>query len=318
MVMRPLALSLLLLAGAALAGDPPRHPASDDEAKAALAAFEEGWKTAKTVEEKQHVVYNLHDVRHDLVLARIEKLLRDKNPAIRNVAALALGGQTQNVEKSGGSLMKSFQADYKETQVLSSVLMGVEELGYLRYWPQVEVCLKDERNEIVIRTLNLLGKNKDYRALPKLLEMYRIALPKRVSWSTGEVTVDTGAEGTADAEAAEAKFNATYGAGGSKMKAKATAKARSQDDRNFSVELRRSVKAITGEDFPTVIDFEDWYLKNYLAICRRIAEMDGKDPAAAEKKAAAELPLLKQKIDEERKKLEEEAEASEKEREGRK
>lgn len=297
----------LLFASFLRAHDAPKPPASEEEAKAALAAFEELLRAAKSVEERQHAVYDLRDVRHDLVLARIEKLLRAKESGVRNVAALALGGQVQSAERAGTLLMKTFEAQYKDDQVLASVLMSVKDLKYLKYWPAVEVCLKDERNSIVIGSLNLLGHNQDYRALPRLLEMYRISLPKRVSWSTGEVNVDTGAAGDADQKAAEAAFSAKYGEGGSKEKAKAKAKARSQDDRNFSTELRRTVKAITGQDFPTAVDFEDWYLENYTTVARKIAEMEGRDPEAAAKKAAAELPALKLKAEEERKKLEEEA-----------
>jgi hypothetical protein len=174
------------------------------------------------------------------------------------------------------------------------------------YWPDAKKALADERNAVVIRTLELFGENKDWRTLPLLLEKFKVAMPKRVSWSTGTVTVDTGAAGDTDAKAAEAKFNAKYGAGGSKMKAKAKAKARSFDERNFDTQLKAAVKAITGQSFDNAFDFEDWYVENYIKIVRKIAEMDGKDQDAAEAKARVELPEMKRKLEEERKKMEEE------------
>jgi hypothetical protein len=261
------------------------------------------------VEEKQNLVYDLHDVMHDDVIDQLEKIaLRDREPAVRNVAALSLGGQQHNVAKAGKALQKIFDKQQKEEEVLASVLQAMAELKYLGYWPKAEKLMRDERSSIVIRTLDLLAANKDYRALPKLLEMYEVALPKRMKWKTGSVTVDTGAAGDADQKAAEAAFNKKYGRGGSKMKAKAKAKAKAFDERNFSTQLRKCVKAITGESFDTALGFEDWYVENYVEVWRKIARMEGRNVEQAAAKAKSELPALKAKIEEDRKKLEEELE----------
>jgi hypothetical protein len=131
-------------------------------------------------------------------------------------------------------------------------------------------------------------------------------MPKKVTWSTGTETVDTGTAGDADQKAAEAKFNAKYGRGGSKAKAKAKAKARSFDLRNFSPQIRKCVKKITGQDFDTAWDFEDWYVENYLLVARKAAEMRGANVEAAVAKASKELPKLKADIESARKKVEEE------------
>ena len=184
--------------------------------------------------------------------------------------------------------------------------MAMVELKYMGYWPEVLPAMKDKRNAIVIRVLSLLGDNKDWRAIPRLLEMFHVAMPRRVKWKTGTVKVDTGAAGTADADAAKAKFNSKYGAGGSKAKAKAKAKAKGFDERNFSDQLRKAVKGITGEDFDNAFDFEDWYVDNYLMVHGKIAELNGTDVKAAARKAKAELPELKAKVEEDRRKLEEE------------
>ena len=298
-------LALLAIAVAALAAD----PVSDEEADAILDEFDKAFKKTKVVEEKQGLVYDLHDVMHDDVIDRLEKIaLRDRDPDVRNVAALALGGQKHNVAMAGKALQKVFDKQQKEEVVLASVLEAMAELNYLGYWPKAKKLMSDERSSIVIRTLDLLGANKDYRALPKLLDMYQVALPKRMKWKTGTVTVDTGAAGDADQKAAEAKFNAKYGRGGSKMKAKAKAKAKAFDERNFSTQLRKCVKAITGESFDTALGFEDWYVENYVEVMRKIAQMEGRNIEQAVAKAKSELPALKAKVDEERKKLEEELE----------
>ena len=276
-----------------------------EEAKEALAEFEKAFKATREIEAQQNAVYNLHDVPHDLVIKRLQKLLRHKDSRVRNVAALALGGQTHNVPLAGKVLMQSYARDFKNAEVLASVLEGLAELKYLGYWPKAEPALKDERNAVIIRILELLGTNEDWRAIPRLLEFYRIVMPKKVSWSTGTETVDTGAAGDADQKAAEAKFNAKYGAGGSKAKAKAKAKARGFDLRNFSTQIRKCVKKITDQDFDTAWDFEDWYIENYLMVARKIAEMDGSDVEASVAKAKRELPQLKADVEAKRKKVEE-------------
>ena len=292
---------LLMLAFAVHAAD----AVDPEEAKEALAEFEKTFKATREIEEQQNAVYNLHDVPHDLVIKRLQKLLKYKDPRVRNVAALALGGQTHNVPLAGKVLMQSYARDFKNAEVLASVLDGLAELKYLGYWPKAEPALKDERNAVIIRVLHLLATNEDWRAIPRLLELYRIAMPKKVNWSTGTETVDTGAAGDTDQKAAEAKFNAKYGAGGSKAKAKAKSKARGFDLRNFSTQIRKCVKKITDQDFDTAWDFEDWYIENYLMVVRKIAEMDGSDVEASVAKAKRELPQLKADVEAKRKKVEE-------------
>ncbi len=312
--MRTLVLCLLLALFVRAEDQKKVEAIPDDEAKVALADFKKAFKKTKDLEGKQYLVYNLHDKPHELVIKQLERLLKNKNKDIGGVAALALGGQAHDPARAGKILTNAYKARFKDELVVISVMVGWTELRYIGYWPLVEKAMKDDRNAVVIRVLKLLGDNKDWRAIPKLLEMYHVAMPKRVNWKTGEVKVDTGASGDTDQKAAEAKFNAKYGAGGSKAKAKAKAKARAFDERNFSNELRRAVKGITGEDFDNALDFEDWYVENYVKVHIAIAKMSGVDVAAAERRAKAELPALKAKVDEDRKKLEEELK---KQREGR-
>ena len=277
-----------------------------EKAQEAIREFDKTFKATREIEEQQNAVYNLHDVPHDLVIRRLEKLLKHKDPRVRNVAALSLGGQTHNAPLAGSILLRAYTRNFKDDVVLSSVLEAMAELKYLGYWPKAEPALKDERNAIIIRVLDLLGTNEDWRAIPRLLEIFRVAMPKKVSWSTGEVSVDTGAAGDTDQKAAEAKWNAKYGRGGSKMAAKAKAKARGFDLRNFSTQIRKCVKRITGQDFDTAWDFEDWYVENYLMVARKAAEMRGADVDAAVAKAKRELPQLKADVEAARKKIEEE------------
>ena len=293
----------------------PMDPVTDDEANDVLVTFAEEFKS-KDIEEKQNAIYNLHDVPHDKVLDRLEKLLKNRDPAIRNVAALAIGGQGHDPVRVGKILMRQYKKDFKNELVLSSVIEAMVELKFTGYWPGMKPALKAKQSSTVVRILDLLGQNRDYRTLPLLLDMYQVAMPKRVKWKTGEVRVDTGAAGDTDQKAAEAAFNKKYGRGGSKEKRKAAAKAKSFDERNFATQLRKCVKRITGQDFDNAIDFEDWYVENYLMCARKAAEMDGLDPKKAVAKAKRELPAFQAKVEDARKKLEEELEQERKAREG--
>jgi len=293
--------AICLFAAAVLAAE----PASEEQAKEALARFKEAFRT-KEIEARQMAVYELHDVRHELVLKELAKLLRHRDVEIRNVAALAVGGQSQDLRKAGELLMKSYKKDFDEEDVISSVIDAMAELRYMGYWPEVQKALKDDRSGVVVRCFELIGTNKDWRAFPDLVDMYKEVMPRRISWSTGTVNVDTGAAGDADQKAAEAAFNAKYGRGGSKMKAKAKAKAKSFDLRNFSTQLRKCMKAITGEDFDNAFDVEDWWVENYEMVARKIAELEGEDPDEAAARAKVGQAELRAKVEEERLRIEEE------------
>jgi hypothetical protein len=293
-------LALIALAAAASAHD----SVSDEEAKAAIAKFQEEFQKGD-LDARQYAVFSLHDVPNDLVLKELEKLLKNKDSKIRNVAALAVGGQRQDAKKAGDLLMRSYRKDWSEEDVVSSVLEAMAELKYKGYWPEVRLGLKDERNLVIMRILELFGANKDWRAFPDLVDLYREVLPRRISWSTGEEKVDTGADGSADADAAESTFNAKYGQGGSKEKAKAKAKANGFDLRNFAPQIRKCVQEITGKSFDNAYDLEEWWADNYVMVAQKIAEMDGKDPESVVARAKVEQAELKAKIEDERKKMDE-------------
>ncbi|MHC4939902.1 MAG: hypothetical protein ACYTHK_13110 [Planctomycetota bacterium] len=309
-----IALSCLFLTAVALAQGVTAVP--DEEAKAAVKEAQDAFRQAKAVEEKQEVVFMLHDVPHDLSIKQLGKFLKNKEVAIRGVAALALGGQGHNKPAAGKLLMKTYQKEKKEIEVAISCLDAFKELGWYGYWPALEKDCngKKARSAIVIRILELLGANKDYRAIPMLLEMYKVAMPKRVTWKTGTVNVDTGTAGDADQRAAEAEFNRRYGRGGSNERRKAEAKAKAFDARNFSTQIRKCAKDITGEDFETDVDLEDWWIENYEKVARLMARLDGRDEDKAAEKALKELPARKKEVAEARKKLEEELAQQEKEK----
>ena len=144
------------------------EPVSDEDAAQALKDFDLAFRS-KDLEDRQNAVYDLHDVPHDKVIARLARVLRDRDVQVRNVAALALGGQIHNPAKAGAVLLKAYDKEKKNPDVVASVLDAMKEVGFMGYWPDFKKALKDERSHVVIRTLDLLGANKDYRTLPELL-----------------------------------------------------------------------------------------------------------------------------------------------------
>jgi len=307
-------LTVFLVLAAVVAADPVTA-VPEAEAKLAVKEFDAAYRKAKTIDEKQELIFNLHDVPSPYTVKRLAKLMRNSKPEIRNVAALALGGQGFDKHSAGDVLMKSFPKERKEVAVQTSILDAMAELKYYDYWPALKKSTgKEGRSAVVIRILLLLGSNKDYRAVPMLMEMFEVAMPKHVKWTTGVVNVDTGASGTADADAAKAAFNSKYGAGGSKAKAAATGKSRNFDARNFTTQIRACAKAITGEDFETDMDMQDWWVENYVDVARKIAVLnglEGKKLDKAVRKAEKRLPSYKKEVEAARKKLEEQLEAEE-------
>jgi len=305
-----LALTALALAEERVA---PVSAVPDGDAARAISEFDKAF-LAKAIEERQGAVYSLHGFPHDAVLAKLAQLLKNRDDAIKSVAALAIGGQAHNVPKAGDILMKSFRANYRTDEVVASTMDAMGELRYMGYWPELAKCFEDDRALVAVRALDLVGANKDWRAWEELLKLYKEQIAKGYSWETGEVNVDTGADGDVDQKAAEAAFNAKYGEGGSKAKAAATGKAGSRREINLSTQLRRTVKLLTGQDFDTALAFEDYVLENYLEIARKVAVLEGKDPEAAAKRAAADLPARKKQVEEERDKLAKQAEENRKKR----
>jgi len=290
-------LALCAIGAVVLAAD----PVPDEKAKEAVAKFQDAFKGAD-VEAKQNAVYDLHDVPNDLVLKELSKLLRNRDPKVRNVAALAVGGQHHDPKGAGELLMRTFKSDFSTEDVVASVLQSIGELKYMDYWPDLTKALKDARATVVLHAVELVGANRDWRAFPELVEMYKIAVPKGMTWSGGdEVTVDTGADGDADQQAAEAQYKSQNGGrtgrggGGG---------GRSRMLRDLSRPLAKCVKQITGESFDTAIDLEAWWVENYIMVAQKIAELEGRDPASVVARAKIEQADLKAKVEDERAKLE--------------
>lgn len=70
--------------------------------------------------------------------------------------------------------------------------------------------LDDGNDDVVVITLGMLGKWKEFTVLPDIQELFDI-YPAEDRYETGSVSVDTGAAGSADASAAKRKWMSKFG-----------------------------------------------------------------------------------------------------------
>lgn len=70
--------------------------------------------------------------------------------------------------------------------------------------------LDDGNDDVVVITLGMLGKWKEWTVLPDIQELFDI-YPTEDSYQTGSVSVDTGAAGSADASAAKRAWMGRFG-----------------------------------------------------------------------------------------------------------
>jgi hypothetical protein len=109
----------------------------------------------------------------------------------------------------------------------------------------VELMAHDD-DDVVVAVFNVLGKWKELRCCLDL-QAFWDSYPTEGTWSTGSVTVDTGAAGSADATAAKAKWQAKYGG------------RRKQRARPECVKaLKAAIYEITGEELVKPDEFRVW------------------------------------------------------------
>jgi hypothetical protein len=217
--MRRTTLALGLVLAVLAPGLTPAQAADDDalerEAKAQIAYFKKYAKKAKDDAKYAQMVFDLSGTEHPLAADYIGRiLLKDKDLEHQMIAAATLAEFKNHPEgraAAGDVMIKALEKGKYEVDVLDSI---VNSLGKITYEPAVpalcEVLRKGGDPYLLVTTVRALGRIEDVKALPTMLELWE-RHPVGYSWETGEVSVDTGAPGTADQEAAEAAWHAKYG-----------------------------------------------------------------------------------------------------------
>jgi hypothetical protein len=223
-------------------------------AKSAITIFRKQVKhKKKTVRMKS--ILELASVKHDLVIDELgKKVMKHKDPDARDLAAQLLGEMKQNPTKSAEYLKEHLMKNEKYPEVQISIIRSIGKLGYMDALEELKEATK-HLNEtkyewVTIEVVRTFGVLKDKRSLPFLLWMSEYG-GKWLTWSTGSVTVDTGAAGDEDQRAAEAEYHRRYGG------VKPTG-PQAPVVRRYMEELAKTVKILTGQEFKNATKFRAW------------------------------------------------------------
>lgn len=214
MRLRKIALSLVLVTVAAPAARAAEDDVATQNAKATIAFFDKNASRAKDDQKFSELVMEVANTGHPLAAERLGKVLRKDSSLEHKMIAAAALGQMKDPDEArkaaGKALLESFEKDDFDADVKINVVESLGDLDCHDAVPALSAAaLKGGDPFVLLRVVRALGKINDRRALPALLELWE-RHPVGYSWETGEVNVDTGSEGTADQEAAEAQWHAQY------------------------------------------------------------------------------------------------------------
>ncbi len=133
-------------------------------------------------------------------------------------------------------------------KMLAEAVKLVRDLEY-RDAKSVEVFtefLSDGNDDLVALVLQSFGAWKEWSVLPELADMFDI-YPEPDSFETGSVSVDTGASGSTDQQAAKRRWMAKFGDPDRRRARPVVHRA-----------LMAALKAITGEEFKTPRDLREY------------------------------------------------------------
>jgi len=211
-------LAILILACPLLADEDPapaEEPevaqATDKQARHELKIFKQSFDT-EDIDFKLDAMIRLGKCVHkDVMKTLLTLLFKDPDPFVRAEAAKSLGYQIPFAELIGRKVTKILEDKDADPKILRELVRTIGTLNYRRGWELLVDLIPHDDDQVVVAVFKVLGEWKELRALQEMEEFWS-AYPSEGSWSTGSVTVDTGAAGNTDAKAAKAKWMAKYGA----------------------------------------------------------------------------------------------------------
>jgi hypothetical protein len=257
--MRPRAWPFLLamvavLASGAVAKDDDEAMA-ERRAKAAVKRFKHYFKS-KDVDKKCDALLVLSRTQHPLTVAEMRKvLMKDRDAEVRDACVMVLGDMTEVADEAGAAIRDLLELCVRkrrkeDPEVLKSAGASIGKLGYKGAHEGLLWLLDHNDQWVVVNAIRAIAQVGDRKALPKLYDM-AVFQGTGYSWSTGEVTVDTGAAGDADQKAAEALWKKKYG----HVKPR---KAGPTVVKLYMRHLRECVEKLTGEKFESAAEFKAW------------------------------------------------------------
>lgn len=247
--------AFLVLAAPVLAEEEAQvKPATAKELKHELKMFNRDFET-EDIDFKLDALIRLSKCIHKDVTKKLLTLaLRDSDEVVRAEAVKGLANQTLYAELIGKKLQPLLKDDDVDPKILTQVLITLRKLDYRRGWEETIDLMSHEDDDVVVEVFRSLGAWKELRACLEIQGFWD-AYPTEGNWSTGSVSVDTGAAGSADARAAKAKWHAKYG-GRAKQRARPKCvKA-----------LKVAVKDMTGEEMEKPDEFRAWRSDNKMKI----------------------------------------------------
>lgn len=272
MTFSSLVCAVVAFGSSALRAEEPAKPQphADDLVKDATARFEKEF-SAGELDAKVRILkwYGMH--QHKTVLKKLTRILeREPELELKQLAALGIGNQASEAKEARSVLEKALETFRRygsredpedeetervnefEARVLVACIDGLRVLhphAPRRHkndnWDEIKVMIDHMHDDVAIAMFKYCGETKEWRALPQIMEWFNF-YPDGVSWAGASATVDTGAAGTKDANAARSKVKS--------MMAGRRKKARP----NAWLAMAGAVKAMTGEEMAKPADLKAW------------------------------------------------------------
>lgn len=187
--------------------------------------------------------------------AKVSKFLEDAAEENRKRKAkgdygVVVDPKTNKTDTESEEGKAALKAKRERGQMLAEAMRAFEATGE-RGKDDVEVLqefLSDGNDDLVALALTMLGRWKQWNVLPDMLDLYEL-YPTEDKVNVGSSTVDTGAAGGADAQAAKRKWMAKFGDPDRRRARPVLVRA-----------LRAALTEITGEKFETPENLRE-YLK---------------------------------------------------------
>ncbi len=239
--------AILLFAGPVLAEEEPAvKEATAKVVKHELKVFKRDFDTVD-IDFKLDALIRLSKCIHkDVTKVLLKAALKDPDVFVRAEALKGLGNQVLYPDMIGRKIHPLLDQNDVDPKILEQALITLRKLNYRRAWKEIIDLISHDEDDVVVEVFRTIGAWKELRACLDLQGFWD-AYPTEGSWSTGSVSVDTGASGTTDQRAAKAKWHAKYGG------------RRKQRARPKCVKaLKEAIAQMTGEPIEKPDEFRTW------------------------------------------------------------
>ena len=204
-------LAALLFVASSFASEVPPD-VSAKELKTAQERFEREFDTAD-IDFQLRAIARYAAVQHPTISKHLVKLLKTDDKNLRAAIAAGLGKQRSSARQAGGSLVKLIDAtkdDDEQAKVVAAAVGALGALGFEKAEKDLKQLIHHADDGVVAATFTAYGTWKSAAAIREMHAFFT-RYPDEKSFATGSISVDSGAAGNEDAEAAKAKWKSKYG-----------------------------------------------------------------------------------------------------------